>query len=231
MPETILITGANRGIGLELSRIFAENSWQVFACCRDPESAVELKRLESDFAGLTTYALDVNDESAITRLSQGLKGEQIDILLNNAGIWGPENQAFGATNSPDWVKVLKTNVIAPLKITEAFIDHVVAGRRKIVATMGSMMGSVADNSSGGQYLYRTSKAAINMVTKSLSIDLRHQGITAVVLHPGWVQTDMGGPQAPTLPAESAAGLYQVLTNLTEADNGRFLTFEGKELSW
>ena len=231
MPETILLTGANRGIGLELSRIFAENSWRVFACCRHPESAVELKRLENDFPNLTTYALDVNDEDATTRLAQGLKGEQIDILLNNAGIWGPENQAFGSTNAPAWIQVLKTNVIAPLKITEAFIDNIKTRQRKVVATMGSMMGSVADNSSGGHYLYRNSKAAVNMVTKSLSVDLQQQGVTAVVLHPGWVQTDMGGPQAPTLPAESAAGLYQVLTNLTEADNGRFLTFEGKELPW
>lgn len=231
MPETILLTGANRGIGLELSRTFAENSWRVFACCRHPESAIDLKQLENDYASLTTYALDVNDEDAINRLAQGLKGEPIDILLNNAGIWGPENQAFGSTNAPEWIRVLKTNVIAPLKITEAFIDHVTASQRKIVATMGSMMGSVSDNSSGGHYLYRTSKAAVNMATKSLSIDLQQRGITAVVLHPGWVQTDMGGPQAPTLPTESAAGLYQVLTDLSAADNGRFLTFEGKELPW
>jgi len=126
---------------------------------------------------------------------------------------------------------MRTNVVAPMKMAEAFVEQVAASQRRIIASMGSMMGSVADNSSGGYYLYRSSKAALGMVVKSLSIDLADRGITAVVFHPGWVRTDMGGPQATTLPADSAAGFYNILEKMTIEQTGQFLTFEGKELPW
>ncbi len=231
MPETILITGANRGIGLELARVFAGNGWRVLACCRHPEDADALKQLADHHRQLAVYALDVNDPQAIARLASGLKTEPIDILFNNAGIFGPENQAFGDTDPEKWLQVMRTNVVAPLKMIEAFVDQVAASRRRIVASMGSMMGSIGDNSSGGYYIYRSSKAAVHMVMKSLAVDLRERGIVSVVFHPGWVRTDMGGPQAPTMPAESAAGLYRVLTGLTPDDTGRLLTYEGESLPW
>ena len=231
MAETILITGASRGIGLELANIFSDHNWNVLACCRHPDAAGDLKKLADARKNLNTYALDVTDDDAITRLAAGLEGKPIDILFNNAGIFGPNDQPFGNTSSDEWLDVMRTNVIALMKIAESFVDNVASSQRKIIASMGSMMGSIADNGSGGYYIYRSSKTALNMVVKSLSIDLQSRGITAVVFHPGWVKTDMGGPQAPTSPEESAAGLYRVLVNLTGKDNGRFLTFEGKELPW
>jgi NAD(P)-dependent dehydrogenase (short-subunit alcohol dehydrogenase family) len=231
MTGTILITGANRGNGLHLCRIFAENDWKVIACCRSPQSAGELKRLEVENDLLTIYALDVNDDNAIGRLANGLGQVDIDILLNNAGIYGPREQGLGQIDSNTWLNVFRTNSIAPFRMAEAFLDHVAGSGRKVIATISSMMGSITDNTSGNQYIYRSSKSAVNMVMKSLSIDLKERGITSVMFHPGWVRTDMGGPQATFSPEESAAGLYQVLINLTGEDNGRFFTFEGKELPW
>ncbi len=231
MPENILITGANRGIGLELTRVFADNGWQVIACCRKPGEADNLQKIAANNKGVQVYALDVNDDKAVKRLSDRLRGESIDILFNNAGIFGPQEQNFGDTDPQAWLEVLRTNVIAPLKMVEAFVEQVAASRRKVIASIGSMMGSLADNSSGGYYTYRTSKAAVHMVMKSLSVDLQERGIIAVVFHPGWVRTDMGGPQAPTSPEESAAGIYRELVKLEMKDTGRFLTFEGKELPW
>jgi NAD(P)-dependent dehydrogenase (short-subunit alcohol dehydrogenase family) len=231
MSDTILITGANRGIGLELTRIFASNGWRVIACCRQPGRANDLKEIADSSKEVRIYALDVNDNKSINRLSEGLHEEPIDILLNNAGIFGPKEQPFGDTDAEVWLQVMRTNVVAPLKMAEAFIEQVTASQRKIIASIGSMMGSLADNTSGGYYVYRTSKAAVHMVMKSLSVDLQSRGVTAVVFHPGWVRTDMGGPQAPTSPKESAAGLFRVLTELKEKDNGSFLTFDGKQLPW
>lgn len=231
MSNTILLTGANRGIGLELSKVFAKNNWKVLACCRHPERAELLKQLANECSNVKIYALDVNDNNAINRLAKDLQGEAIDIVFNNAGIFGPRSQDFGQIDAEAWLHVMRTNVVAPLKMVEAFVDHVSESQRKVVASMGSMMGSISDNTSGGYYVYRTSKAAVHMVMKSLSVDLRDRGITSVVFHPGWVKTDMGGPEAPTPPEESAAGLYQVLTGLNSKDNGRFFTFEGKELPW
>lgn len=231
MSDTILITGANRGIGLELARRFAEQEWQVLACCRHPEKADDLKGLAGNHEQLVTYALDVDDVDAIQRLAQGLEGQTIDILFNNAGIFGPRDQGFGDIDPEAWLQVMRTNVVGPLKMAEAFVEHVAASRRKIIASMGSMMGSIGDNTSGNYYVYRTSKAAVHMVMKSLSVDLQERGVTSVVFHPGWVKTDMGGPQAPIGPAESAAGLYDVLVNLDANDNGRLLDYEGKELPW
>ena len=231
MTETILITGANRGIGLELTRIFAGNNWRVLACCRHPENAEQLQKIVAGHIQVQVFALDVTDSGAIARLASGLSSETIDILFNNAGIFGPREQGFGHTDPVAWLQVLRTNVIAPLQMAEALVEQVARSRRKVIASVGSMLGSLAENTSGGYYVYRTSKAAVHMVMKSLSIDLKEKGIVSVAFHPGWVRTDMGGPQAPTAPEESAAGLFRVLTGLGEKDNGRFLTFEGKELPW
>ena len=155
----------------------------------------------------------------------------IDILFNNAGVSGPEPKNFGDIDVAGWLETFRINTIAPLKMTEAFVDHVAHSNRRIVAMMGSMLGSMADNSSGGMYVYRSSKAALNMVVSCLAIDLHERGITSVVLHPGWVRTDMGGPQAPLAPQESAAGLYRVLSMLTSGDNGKFLAYDGREIPW
>ncbi len=226
MP-TILITGANRGIGLEFCRSYAADGWQVHACCRHPEKAKALKNLDGD---ITRHRLDVTDGLRVAGLSRELAGEPIDLLLNNAGIYGPR-VGFGETDYDDWAEVLKINTIAPLRMAERFVDQVAASERKIIASVSSLMGSIGRNEGGGKYIYRSSKAALNMVAKSLSVDLAPRGITVAVFHPGWVQTDMGGAEADVTTAESVAGMRKTLDRLTAADSGGFFNYDGTEIPW
>ena len=179
------------------------------------------------------YALDVADRAQIGHLAQTLASEPIDLLLNNAGIYPDEDFAggFGRTDYAQWMHAFEINTMAPLKMAEAFVAQVARSKLKIIATIGSKMGSVSDNSSGGAYLYRTSKAAVNMVVKSLALDLKDRGIAAVVLNPGWVRTDMGGPNAMLPVEQSVGGLRRVIGKLTPADSGKFLNYDGAEIAW
>jgi len=230
MPS-ILVTGANRGLGLELTRSFAAKGWRVFACCRTPEKADALNAMAAEREALTVHRLDVTDGGAIAALAHSLSKETIDILFNNAGIRGPEKQEFGETDVEGWLETFRVNTIAPMKMAEAFVGHVAASGRRVIATMGSVMGSIAENSSGGLYAYRTSKAAVHMVMKGLSADLAERGIVSVVFHPGWVRTRMGGEEAPLSPPESAAGLTKVLLGRSPAANSRFFDYLGEERPW
>lgn len=226
MPS-VFITGANRGLGLEFARQYAADGWQVVATCRHPERAEALAALRVEM-----HRLDVADGGAAAGLAQGaLRNRRFDVLLNNAGVYGDGPQAFGSLDPVEWERVLRVNVIAPLKVAEAFLPHVLAGQRKLMAFVSSRMGSIGDNSGGGAYLYRSSKAALNAAVKSLSIDLAPQGITAVLLHPGWVLTDMGGPAATMLPAASIAGMRQVIEGTRPADSGSFHDYTGAVMPW
>lgn len=228
---SLLITGSNRGIGLELARVFAQQSWRVFAACRSPAEATELSDLATAHPLLTIHPLDVTDIQQIKDLAEKIKDLPVDILFNNAGIFGPEKQGFAETDVAGWLSTLHVNTIAPLQMAEAFVENVARSRLKIIASMGSMMGSLVDNTSGGYYAYRTSKAGVHMVMRGLAADLAAREIISVVFHPGWVQTRMGGPQAPVSPKQSAAGIEQVLLNLGPDDNGKFFDFEGHERAW
>jgi len=231
MP-TVLITGANRGIGLEFTRQYAIAGWQVFACTRHAESPT-LNRLANEHHGkIRVQTLDVSKSLQIEDLAQQLAGTSIDVLINNAGIYPSGNKEnFGTINYEAWVEAFRINTMAPLKMAEAFVDNVAKSIEKKIVNITSKMGSIDDNTSGGYYLYRSSKAALNMVVKSLSIDLAPRGITTVVLHPGWVQTDMGGYNAPTPPAESVAGMRRVIAGLRQKDSGKFYDFNGQEILW
>jgi len=231
MTETILITGANRGIGLELARCFARSDWQVLACCRQPEAAAALAALEREYPQLVMLPLDVTDAGQISALARELGGRPIDILLNNAGIWGPKDQGFGELDEAWWMETLRVNTVAPLKICEALVENVVASHRKLMASMGSQLGCLGENSSGDWYIYRSSKAALHMAMRSLAVDLAPRGVTSVMLHPGWVRTRMGGETAPLQPQESAAGLHQVLLERTHADSGKLFNYRGELLAW
>ncbi|RJX26531.1 MAG: SDR family oxidoreductase [Desulfurivibrio sp.] len=232
MKETILITGANRGIGLELARVFVQRGWGVIACCRRPDEAAELQAIAAGSqGGLTIRQLDVTSDVEINSLAESLRGRAIAILFNNAGILGPEEQDYGVLAEEEWLTVFRVNTIAPYKMALALLDNVLLSRRRVIATLGSAMGSIEENSSGGYYIYRTAKAAAHMIMKNLSIDLRTQGVTAVAMHPGWVRTRLGGPQAPLSPEESAAGLFAVLTGLTLEKTGLLLDYQGMELAW
>lgn len=222
MP-TILITGANRGLGLEFTRQYAAAGWRVLGTVRDPLAG----KAVSD-AGAEVYVADMSDLNSIQRLKGSLAGVEIDILLNNAGIYG-ENQSFGSVDADGFMKVMRVNALAPLKMAEAFADQL--AKRKIIAAVSSMMGSIAENTSGNYYAYRASKAALNMVLKSLALDLAGRGITTVALSPGWVRTDMGGPSAPLAPTEAIAGMRAVLDKVSLNDSGKFFHFDGRELPW
>ena len=169
-------------------------------------------------------------ESAGHTLSIFLGDRPIDILINNAGV-GSTNQHFRAVSPKPWLEVLRVNLIAPLIVTQAIIDNVKKGSDKKIYFLSSQLGSIADNTSGGMYIYRSSKTGLNQVIKSLSVDLKPQGITVVALHPGWVKTDMGGPNAPVSIDESIDGMMQVIYKTDISDTGRFLNHKGKELPW
>ncbi|MGE0117435.1 MAG: SDR family oxidoreductase [Dongiaceae bacterium] len=226
MP-TILITGANRGIGLEFARQYAAEGWRVLAACRSPRGAKELAALAGD---VRVYALDVIDEYQLAALARSLSDEAIDVLINNAGVGGFED-SFGNTPTNDWLETLRINAIAPLHVAEQFTPHLERGQRRLIVNITSKMGSIADNSSGGSYAYRTSKAALNMVAKSMAQDLAAKRIIVVLFHPGWVRTDMGGPQALLPPKASVAGMRAKIATLTAADSGKFFNYDGKPLPW
>lgn len=231
--KTLLITGANRGLGLEFCKQYANDGWRVFACCRAPEQATELQKIAAAHPGqVTLHALDVEDAGEIDQLAQELADQPIDLLINNAGIYPDSGgMGFGYTERDAWIQAFLVNTMAPLKMAEAFVRNLERGTLKTIATVSSKMGSVDDNTSGGHYLYRSSKAAVNMVVKSMAIDLAPRGIISVVLHPGWVLTDMGGPNALITPEQSISGMRKVIAKLTPADSGKFLGFDGSVVPW
>ncbi|MHB1301368.1 MAG: SDR family oxidoreductase [Burkholderiales bacterium] len=227
--KTVLITGASRGIGLEFSRQYAMDGWRILACSRSPSPGLE--KLSAQYPErVKMHALNVADHEEIDRLGKLLSEDSIDLLINNAGIY-PDSGGFGHTDYEKWMQAFNVNTMAPLRMAEAFVRQVASSSLKTVATLTSKMGSLSDNDSGGEYLYRTSKAAANMVVKSLSIDLKPSGITAVALHPGWVKTDMGGPSALISVEKSVSGMRQVLAKITIADSGKFIAYDGMEIPW
>jgi len=231
MP-TLLITGANRGLGLEFVKQYAADGWRVLACCRSPAEAVELNAIAASSAGLVTlHALDVSDLNAIDKLAREISVKALDMVISNAGIYPDRGTGFGNTDYAAWELAFRVNTMATLKLAEAFVGHLERGDGKVIAAVSSKMGSMADNTSGDHYLYRSSKAAVNMVIKSLAMDLVDRGIKAVVLHPGWVLTDMGGPNALIDPTTSISGMRKVLARVTAEDSGRFISYDGSEVPW
>lgn len=226
---TVLITGTSRGIGLEFTKQYAEDGWQVIACCRDPERALALQNLAKTHANIQLVDLDVADFAQIDTVAAQLKDVPIDLLINNAGVY-PESSLNDA-DFHDWSTAFKINSMAPFKMTQAFLPNLVNGKLKKVATLSSKMGSIDDNTSGGSYIYRTSKVAVNMVMKSLSMDLAPNKIAVATLHPGWVITDMGGPNGLIDAKTSVTGLRRVIENLSLENTGQFIAYDGKEIAW
>jgi NAD(P)-dependent dehydrogenase (short-subunit alcohol dehydrogenase family) len=228
----VFITGANRGLGLEFARQYAAEGWQVIAACRVPSAAAELQRLAAASANrIRVLQMDVTSAASVESAAAAVAGEAIDLLLNNAGIGGPRDESLGDLDYAAWERVLDVNTLGPARVTEALVDNVARSERRLVVTITSGMGSIGDNTSGGSYAYRSSKAAVNMVMKSLAIDLAPRGITCVVVNPGWVRTDMGGPRGRLSPAESIAALRSVIASLGPADSGKFLNYDGKAYAW
>lgn len=229
----VLITGANRGLGLEFARQYAQAGWQVHACCRDPDHATQLHDLAAQAKGsVTIHALDVADAVQIEQLAARFAGEPLDLLVNNAGVYPDvRHSSMDLPAEEAWMQGYRVNAIAPLRMALAFAPLVARSRRRCIVNITSKMGSMGDNTSGGSYLYRSSKAALNAISKSLAIDLAPQGITVLILHPGWVVTDMGGPNALISPSESVAGMRQVIEQAGLQQSGSFIAYDGKAVPW
>jgi NAD(P)-dependent dehydrogenase (short-subunit alcohol dehydrogenase family) len=238
MPS-ILVTGANRGLGLEFVRQYAADGWRVYACCRDPGASPALRDLAAGSGGrVSVHTLSIGDAASVKALAGGLKGQPIDILLNNAGTYGLKGfaeggmqaQAFGSMEYDGWEHAFAINTMAPLRLIEALIDNVAASDQKKIFTISSSMGSIAAPP-GGHLAYGSTKAAVNFVMTTLALELRGKGVTVMSLHPGWVETDMGGATAPLKPSESIAGLKAVMNGASLATSGQFVGWDGNQVPW
>lgn len=225
MP-TVLVTGAGRGLGLEFARQYAADGWRVIATVRDVKKAKDLGALGSK---VEAHSLDVTDLKAVAALGRELARDSIDVAIANAGVSLARNMTPGAIDEAAWIETLKVNTFAPLALAGAVLGSVERSEGKRLIAITSRLGSIGANDAGGQYAYRSSKAALNAAWRSLALD--HRGVIAVVLHPGWVKTDMGGAGAPVSPKESIAGMRRVIARLTPADSGRFFNYDGAAIPW
>ena len=226
-----LITGANRGIGLELARQLLEAGHEVVATARHPERALELAALGREHAGrLRVEPLDVGFAASISTLVRALDGLALDLLINNAGVY-PDSGKLGSLDYEQVRQGFEINALGPLRLTEALLPNLRAARTRKIAHVTSQMGSIEDNTSGGSYAYRMSKAALNMAHRSLANDLGAAGFICLTLHPGWVQTSMGGPHARLSVEQSASALLGLILEAGPAEHGAFLSWSGQRLPW
>ncbi len=224
--KTVLITGAGRGIGLALTKEFTSHGFQVLGTYRDEKSAKDLLDFSKSNKTVHLATMDVTDESSFSSLKNQLKQlGSIDILINNSGVIGDRNNSITEISIEKVEEVLKVNTLGPMRITKLVLPFLNNGG--VIAQISSLMGSIADNGSGGYYDYRMSKTALNMFNMSLAKELKD--ITCLTLHPGWVQTDMGGAGAMVTPTDSARGLYKVIT--TNKQSGQFFDYTGKQIPW
>ena len=231
MSHSVLITGTTRGIGLELARQFLDAGSDVFATARNPESDVlqSLKAAHGD--QLQLLALDVTDSVQIAEVAATLAGQPLNLLINNAGLFRSRSDDAESLSHETWLQEFHVNAIAPFMVTRALRENLAAADDALVAMISSKMGSMSDNTSGGAYSYRSSKAALNAVTVCLSSDLADDGTRVVALHPGWVRTDMGGSNAPVDAPTSASGLKKVMLGIDTAQNGGFFDYTGAPIPW
>jgi NAD(P)-dependent dehydrogenase (short-subunit alcohol dehydrogenase family) len=211
---------------------YAVEGWRVIACCRKPEDAIALKKLAPSARDMVSViAMDVADNDTVRNAALTLKDVVVDILINSAGIAGVPQQSTGKIDYASWARVLDVNTMGPLRVLEAFTDNLARSERRLVVTITSGMGSLADNTSGGSIAYRSSKAAVNMVMRSAAIDLAPRGITCVLINPGWVKTDMGGPDATLSPQQSVSAMRRLIETLGPNDSGKFYNYDGREYPW
>jgi NAD(P)-dependent dehydrogenase (short-subunit alcohol dehydrogenase family) len=223
--RTVLITGANRGIGLELARQYAADGWQVIGTARKPQTASALASLD-----VRIMQLDVTDQESVDRLAAELGDVSIDLLINNAGIL-PRMHSIDAINIDDVNRTLAVNTVGPMRVTGALLAALRSGQSGKIVNITSQLGSITNNTGGSFYGYRESKAALNMFTRSLAAELRSDGIICVVVHPGWVQTDMGGTNATLTAEQSVSGIRSVIDGLEQSDTGTFWNYDGRPLPW
>ena len=230
MPS-VLITSANRGLGLEFARQYLADGWRVYGACRMPERAEKLQRLVETARGqMDVLQMDVTSRATIDRAAAALGEAAIDVIINSAGVMG-KSAPVGKVDYDSWTETLNINTMGPLRVLEAFLEHLARSTRKLVVTITSGMGSIGDNTSGGYIPYRSSKAAVNMVMRTVALDLKPRGISCVVVNPGWVRTDMGGSSAPLSPEQSVTAMRRLIQTFGPSHSGKFFNYDGKEYPW
>jgi NAD(P)-dependent dehydrogenase (short-subunit alcohol dehydrogenase family) len=231
---TVLITGANRGLGLGLSRVYLEDGWDVIAVARN--TSPELEKLAC--SRLDIRECQLTDDGELAAIADSLAGQTIDVLINNAGRMAKTQgdttegvQGFGHFNRALWHDVFDINLFTPMGLSELLVEQIAGSDRGRIVTLSSMLGSMALNQSGGLYAYRASKAGVNAIMKSMAIDLAEHDIISVAMHPGWVRTDMGGSRASFDIETSVRGMKAVIDGLRPEDSGKFLSHDGSEMPW
>lgn len=228
--KTYFVTGANRGIGLELTRQLLSKDQNVIATARRPNEAKELKGFETTHGNkFQLLPLDVKSDNSAQMILKDIRFPHVDVLINNAGILPDEDGAIFEVSPALILEAINVNAIGPVRVTQALLPLLRKSRAPVVANITSLMGSIADNSSGSYLAYRMSKTALNMFVKNLALD--EKSVISLALHPGWVKTDMGGPNALIETEKSATGLLSIIENATKAESGKFFNFTGKELQW
>ncbi len=226
VKRTVLVTGANRGLGFEFAKQYHAAGWNVVGTAREPDAATELKAL-----GVRVEALDVASDESVGALAERLKGVPIDLLINNAGVSDGGAKSLPDVKLDDYERVMQVNAIGPVRVTQALLANLRAGKGKQIVSISSSLGSITDNTRAGFWAYRESKTALNMFMRSLAMELKSDGFICIPMSPGWVKTDMGGPGADLTPEQSIAGMRKVIDSLKPEDTGKFFKFDGTTVAW
>ncbi len=228
---TVLVTGASRGLGLEFVRQYANDGAGIVACVRNPAASPALNELAKSAQGaITVFELDVGSGISLENFKARLGARPIDILINNAGVYGGNAQELGKIDYAGWLDTLNINTLGPIRVLEALQGNLAAGHDRKIIAISSAMGS-NDRHTGNALLYRSSKAALNNAIKGASIALKPAGMIVVVVHPGWVRTDMGGPTATLAADHAVASMRNLVARLCPADSGSFFNYDGDEIPW
>lgn len=225
MSSTYVVTGANRGIGLELARQLLERGETVIATTRRLEQGAQLRSL-----GVRVEVLDVASAASVRAFAERLAGEPVDVLINNAGV-APETRALAELDCESLLEAFSINSVGPMRVSQALLPNLRAARRRFIANLSSQLASISDNTSGGYYAYRASKAALDMLTRTIALELAGKSFTCVAVNPGWVRTRMGGAGAPLPVEDSVAGMLALFDRLTVKDSGSFFSWDGTRLPW
>lgn len=223
MAQTFFVTGSNRGLGLEFVRQLSARGDVVIGTAR------EVGQADAEH-GAAIVPLELTDPKSIEAIGSHVGDRGIDVLINNAGV-SSQTRTLADITMEEMQRVFAVNSIAPMLVTRALLPNLRKGKRRVVLTISSQLGSITNNTGGSTYAYRASKTAVNQLMVSMHHELKSDGFTCVVAHPGWVQTDMGGPNAPLTPPESVAHLIKLIDKLTEADGGKFFNYDGSILPW
>ena len=226
--SSVLISGANRGLGLEFARQYAAEGWVVHGTARDPATAVALSALGNR---VNVHKLDITDQTSIHALARNLTGEPIDVLIVNSGVLRDFEQPVQTIGRTDFLDVFAVNTFGPLVLASALLPNIEIGKRKLATAMSSLMSSISRNDWGTQHVYRASKTALNAVWTSLAREWRPRGIACVLIRPGYVRTDMTKFQGDLDPPESVRGLRSVIAGLSLADTGRLIGYDGADVPW